>query len=137
MKTVLIILGVAVATITTQAQSVFTIPAEPPEQTAAREGVLVFKGIRATNIALLRDAVARIFPAGIDKQAVVTLWGTNAAALFASADAHIAYMRATLEAAGDVAGLAELDAIIAPIPTPSERQVHEDGTVTLNIPPEE
>jgi len=137
MKTMSLLIGVAFAAITAQAQSLLTTPPEPPAQTAARESIIALQGIRSSNLAMLRDAVARTFPAAVDKQEVITLWGTIAAAIFALFDGHIAYLRSVLVASGDTAGIAELDAIIAPVPAAALREVHEDGTVTLNIPPEE
>ena len=56
-------------------QSLLTDPPEEPAQRAARQGVLALQGIRTSNLAMLRDAVGRAFPAGVDQQAVVTLWG--------------------------------------------------------------
>lgn len=133
MKNLLTLLLVAIAatSFTASAQSILTTPPEAPEQTAAREGILAIQGIRSANIAMLRDAMERTFPPGIDKQAVISKWGTSASSVFAIVDNHIAYLQGVLTAAGDTAALVELTEISAPIPSPERRTVHEDGSVTI------
>lgn len=118
------------------AQSLLTTPPETPAQRAARESIVALQSIRTANLGMLRDAVGRAFPAGVDEQAVVTLWGTNAAAIFQLFDGHAQYLSTVLTAAGDAEGLAELATIIAPVPTADRRTVNPDGTVTVSPLPE-
>ena len=135
MKTMLTLALAATLIATATAQSLLTEPPESPAQKAARQAVLAIQGIRTSNITMLRDAVGRAFPRGVDPQDVVTLWGTHAAAMFALFDGHIAYLQNVLTAAGDTAGLAEVAKIVEQVPSEARRTVHEDGTVTINPAP--
>jgi hypothetical protein len=113
------------------AQSLLTTPPESPAQRAARESLVALQSIRSSNLGMLRDAVGRAFPADVDPQDVIDLWGGNAAAIFQLFDGHAQYLSTVLTAAGDTEGLAELASIIAPVPTAERRTVAEDGTVTI------
>lgn len=132
MRTLILIIGVAVAAVTTQAQSLLTVPPETPYQQAARETVLVLQGARNANLGIIRDGVGRTF--GTDNhQAVMDLLGTNARSAVEMYEGMVAWMTATMTAANDTAGLAELAAITAKVPAYTK---HANGTVTIT-PPEE
>ena len=131
---ILVVASLVGAALTAQSQSLLTAPVETRAQQAARESVLAMQGLRNSNLGMLRDVVARAFPADLDPQDVVDLWGTNAAGLFGLLDGHVGYMLAVATAAGDTAAQAEIAAIIAPVPLPEWRTTNEDGTVTLDIP---
>jgi hypothetical protein len=125
-----------IALITTSAalafsQSILTTPPETAAQRAARESIVALQSIRSANLGMLRDAVGRAFPVDVDAQEVVTLWGANAALIFGLFDGHAQYLSTVMTAAGDTEGLAELAAIIGPVPTAEMRTVAEDGTVTI------
>jgi len=131
---ILVVASLVGAALTVHSQSLLTAPVETRAQQAARESVLAMQGLRNSNLGMLRDVVARAFPADLDPQDVVDLWGTNAAGLFGLLDGHVGYMLAVATSAGDTAALAEIAAIIAPVPLPEWRTINEDGTVTLDIP---
>ena len=131
---ILVVASLVGAALTVHSQSLLTAPVETRAQQAARESVLAMQGLRNSNLGMLRDVVARAFPADLDPQDVVDLWGTNAAGLFGLLDGHVGYMLAVATAAGDTAAQAEIAAIIAPVPLPEWRTINEDGTVTLDIP---
>jgi hypothetical protein len=118
-------------------QSILTTPPETSAQRAARESITALQSIRSANLGMLRDAVGRAFPADVDPQDVVTLWGPHAALIFGLFDGHAQYLSTVMTAAGDTEGLAELAAIIAPVPVASRRTVNQDGTVTIAPEPEE
>ena len=130
----LVVASLVGAALTVHSQSLLTAPVETRAQQAARESVLAMQGLRNSNLGMLRDVVARAFPADLDPQDVVDLWGTNAAGLFGLLDGHVGYMLAVATAAGDTAAQAEIAAIIAPVPLAEWRTTNEDGTVTLDIP---
>lgn len=132
MKTALIILGVAFAAIIAPAQSLLTVPPETPYQQAARETVLVLQGARNTNLGIIRDGISRTFGTN-DHQAVMDLLGTNARAAVEMYEGMVAWMTATMTAANDTAGLAELAAITAKVPVYTK---HANGTVTITPAPE-
>lgn len=131
-RKIALIIGVAFAAVSTQAQSLLTNPPETQYQQAARETVLVLQGARNANLGIIRDGVGRTF--GTDNhQAVMDLLGTNARSAVEMYEGMVAWMTATMTAANDTAGLAELAAITAKVPAYTK---HANGTVTIT-PPEE
>lgn len=115
------------------AQSLLTTPPESPYQRAAREGIEVLQGARNVNLGILRDGVPRVW--GTDNhQAVMDLWGTNAATIVTMYESHVAYVTGVLTAAGDTEGLAELATITAQVPAYTK---NPDGTVTVTALEEE
>lgn len=132
MRKIILIIGVALAAITTHAQSLLTVPPETPYQQAARETVLVLQGARNANLGIIRDGVGRTF--GTDNhQAVMNILGNNARAAVEMYEGMVAWMTATMTAANDTAGLAELAAITARVPAYTK---NADGTVTITQTPE-
>lgn len=121
----------AVLTLNVNAQSILTDPPETPYQRAARETVLVLQGARNSNLGILRDGVGRTF--GTDNhQAVMDGLGTNAVAAVGLYESMVAWMTATMTAAGDTAGLADLASITSLVPGYTKNQ---DGTVTITEEP--
>ena len=136
-QTLAIVALLAISAAVALAQSILTEPPETAAQRAARESIVALQSIRSANLGMLRDAVGRAFPADVDAQDVVSLWGPHAALIFGLFDGHAQYLSTVMTAAGDTEGLAELAAIIGPVPVAERRTVNEDGTVTIAPEPEE
>lgn len=134
MKTVILILGVAFAAFTAQAQSLLTAQSEPSAQRVAREVLSVPAQTRDMNVAQLRFAFERMWSnPEASPQEILNAMGTDAARLFAINTAWLAAVRAFLVSQGDTKAVAQIDALAAMVPPCT---VHSDGTVTITPTPE-
>lgn len=127
MKTVLIILTVALATITAKAQSLLTEQPETPAQKSAREVLAAPLQTRDAILGQLNDAFSRLWDAP-DPQAVLDAMGPKAAKVFAINTKFAQVVGALLTEEGDTEGLAKFSVIMAKI---KPHTINPDGTVTL------
>lgn len=129
MKTLILTLAaIAALTLHSNAQSILTTPLETPAQQAARETAQAVQAAKPALIGLLSDGVGRLWDSPDPAGALVAL-GPHAAEVVGLYQGLATYLTATLTAAGDTAGLAEVQAILARVPALTP---HEDGTVTID-----
>ncbi len=110
--------------------SVLISPLETPEHQTARQLVEAVQGAKTSMLGILRDGTSRLWDSP-DPQAVLNKLGPHAAEVITLYQSLVSYLQQVLTAAGDSAGLAELQAIAAKTPPLT---IHEDGTVTINPP---
>lgn len=113
--------------------SILTQQLETPEQRTARKLVTGIQSMKRAILAELRHNVSTLWDAP-NPQGVLDVLGANAGSVFALNTALVTFLTGVLTDAGDTEGLAELAAITAKV-KPST--VHEDGTVTIDVPEEE
>jgi hypothetical protein len=109
----------------------------PPETPAERQARLIVESVESSKNAILGEFRHnfRLLWDSPDPQAVLDALGPRAALLFGINSRLTAYILTELTLAGDTAAIAEVNALLARIPS---HTINEDGTVTLIEPePEE
>ena len=124
----LIILATA---FTALGQSLLTSPIESPAQRAARETVQAVQAAKSAEIGILRDGVSRLWDSS-DPQGALDVLGAHAAEVVLLYRSLVDYLNQILSSAGDSAGLTEVAAIAAKVPSLT---LHQDGTVTIDPKP--
>jgi hypothetical protein len=131
MKTAIIAVLVAALTITANAQSLLTTPAETSEHAAAREVLAAPAQTRDAIIGQLNDAFSRLWDHP-NPQGVLDAMGPKAAAVFAINTKFAVVLSTLLTEEGDAAALARFQALMAKVPPVT---INQDGTVTILPPP--